>query len=618
MGYPLVEPADLTVRDSRVYLKTITGLQTVDVILRLINDAEIDPLVIGNRSSQGVPGIVEAARRGGVRILNPLGTSVLDNPALNTVLAATCEALLGEPLLLQSQTTYWLGDDDQKTHVLSNLNQLLIRNVNQASVQLDPLTMSDSERDNLLDNISLTPEAYIGQERINASVAPSLEDSGLAKTQISIRTFHVQSEGNFESMPGGLCLLTNLSDDTQEQTKTVSGSKDVWILSNDPVPAGSLSSSRFDASQYDAHNDSLPSRVAEAVFWMGRNSERVESTLRLLRNILQLLIDTDRSLEENLASPVMESLLKSVTAATSTLPGFIGKGAQKRLRQPDPELISLLQDTARVGSLPNSLQQLQLSASSISDRLSTDQLQVFRRLSDIQSTLTTLKLPIDFCSDEGALNQTVELLDELLLVVSANTGLQHENVTHSDDWLFTMLGKRVERDYQIAITVDTAISVDQENQRVLESLLFLFDSVMTYRSRYRIGLNNRLVLQLLLLDEINPRSLAYQFRRIQELINDLPGRRDANNTDRISRLVVSGLSRVRLAEPELLLDEQSDARQDLSMFLHMLQQIPNDMSDAVTSQYFTHSEKRHDLGRFKIAHTDALKAVDDASPRPQT
>jgi len=133
----------------------------------------------------------------------------------------------------------------------------------------------------------------------------------------------------------------------------------------------------------------------------------------------------------------------------------------------------------------------------VKDRLSSDQLRIFTRLSDLQTALSELRLAEGLCADKNALSKIIQLLDELL---------------NTDVWQFAMLGRRIERANQISATVNTVMSCERENQRVLESLLRLFDSVMTYRSRYRSGLDNRLVLQLLLLDEVNPRSLAYQFK----------------------------------------------------------------------------------------------------------
>ena len=620
LGYPLVETADLTVRDDHVFIKTITGLQMVDVIVRLIDDDEIDPLILGNRSNHGVPGIVEVARRGGVRILNPMGAGVLDNPAFNTVLDDICNSLLGEPLMLQSPPTYWLGDNDQLQHVMSNIDQLLFRQVDSLSELNDPLLMTDLEKQQLIDQINLTPSLYVAQERIDRSVAPGLLNAEFVQKQITIRTFHIAceqtSDDNYESMPGGLCLLDNISGGSRPPIESLTGCKDVWILSNQEVIEDTLLNAHIDATYFEPHEGALPSRVAENVFWLGRNSERVECTLRLLRNILQQLLDEDRSLDQSLASLSMQCLLRSLTIATGTTPGFTGKGGDKKLAQPGGELISLLQEMRRFGTLANSLQLWQNSASSVSDRLSSDQLRIFTRLSDLQAALSQLELNEDICTDNNALSNTIQLLDDLLITTVAGIGLEHENVTHTDVWLFAMLGRRIERAHQISATVNTVMSCERNDQRVLESLLRLFDSVMTYRSRYRSGLDNRLVLQLLLLDEVNPRSLAYQFKCIQELLEQIPGRRrTSGNLDPMNRLAVAGLSRVRLADPRDLLTEDTGARQNLNRFLEELQRLPASMADAITAQYFTHTEKRQDVGNFNTSLEEIAESFNDEAVR---
>ena len=626
LGYPLVEPADLTVRDNRVFIKTITGLQAVDVVLRLIEDSEMDPLVTGNSSNQGVPGIVEAARRGGVRVLNPMGAGVLDNPAFNSILEPLCETLLNETLLLQSPVTYWLGDSQQRSLAMAQTDAFIFSAIDTPTERLDTALMTEAQKTLLWNRIEQAPATFVAQERISGSVVPGLHDTGLIKSHVTVRTYLVNNGSGYEAMPGGLCLIDQARDDSATSSAIPNSgsnsgsnnspnaspdtSKDVWVLSDEPVFEDTLLSTRTDASAYEPNDGELPSRIAESVFWLGRNAERVESTLRLLRSILRQLLDKDRPLQDSLAAPAMRSLLRSLTAATGTQPGFIGRGGKKKIAQPGAELISLMQDGDRIGTLSNSLQLWQQSASAVSDRLSTDQLRVFNRLNEVQRTLGSLNLSPDFCSDESSLFRAIEVLDELLLITSACTGLEHENVTHSDTWLFMMLGRRIERAHKITVIVNSVMSVDKSNPQLLEVLLRLFDSVMTYRSRYRNGLDNRLVLQLLLLDEINPRSLAFQFKRIEELIMALPGRRVSNRSDPISRLAVAGLSRVRLADTGALLDEERDARQNLNKFLQALQNLPVSMADAVTTHYFTHAETRQELGNFRTPPAGVLTAVD--------
>jgi uncharacterized circularly permuted ATP-grasp superfamily protein/uncharacterized alpha-E superfamily protein len=615
LGYPLVEPADLSVRDNTVYLKTITGLQPVDVILRLIDDTELDPLVIGSANNHGVPGLVEAARRGGVRVLNPMGTGVLENPAFNSIMSQLCQALLNEPLQLPSQQTWWLGDSEQREAAMGRLDELQVRHIDAPGDVCTPAQMSEPERLQLLQSIELTPASFVAQQPCVLSAAPSLLGNELRERPFALRLLQVAAESDFYTMPGGLCLLDAERADQRHTLQDIPGSKDVWVLSDQPVQEDTLLRSRSDDVAYGMANGELPSRIAESEFWRGRHSERVESAVRLLRRVLQNLLDEDRAAAEVLATPAMQGLLRALTAATGTYPGFAGRGGKKKLAHPDRELTSLLQDTRRAGTLANALQQWQLSASSVGDRLSSEQLRVLNRLNDLQAGLASLALPKDLCEDAVALGQTLELLDELLLVMSANTGLEHENVTHGDVWMFTMLGRRIERAHQISVTVSAVMSVHRENPRLLEYLLRLFDSVMTYRARYQSGLDNRLVLQLLLLDEINPRSLAYQFKCIQELIADLPGRRVVSNGDPLNRLAVAGLSRVRLADPEQLLNTDKDVRQSLQKFLRVLQDLSASMTNAITAQYFTHTETRQQIGPANVVSVDSIRAEDMADSR---
>ena len=127
LGYPLVEGADLTVRDNRVFLKLLGGLQPVDVILRRLDDDFCDPLELRGDSSLGVPGLLQAVRAGQVAVANPLGSGVVETPALLPYLPALCRYLLGEELRLPSVPTWWCGEHTAQTHVLANLHRLVIK-----------------------------------------------------------------------------------------------------------------------------------------------------------------------------------------------------------------------------------------------------------------------------------------------------------------------------------------------------------------------------------------------------------------------------------------------------------------------------------------------------------
>src|SRR5207302_4463635 len=121
LGYTLVEGGDLTVRDSRVFLKLLGGLQPVDVILRRLDDDYCDPLELRGDSFLGVPGLVQAVRAGNVAVANTLGSGLTETPALLAYLPALCRRLLGEDLRQPSVRSWWCGDPLGRSHVIANL-----------------------------------------------------------------------------------------------------------------------------------------------------------------------------------------------------------------------------------------------------------------------------------------------------------------------------------------------------------------------------------------------------------------------------------------------------------------------------------------------------------------
>ncbi|NND89502.1 MAG: alpha-E domain-containing protein, partial [Granulosicoccus sp.] len=264
------------------------------------------------------------------------------------------------------------------------------------------------------------------------------------------------------------------------------------------------------------------------------------------------------------------------------------------------ELLSLLHDPDRVGTLPSSLNNLHNSATAVRDRVSDELLQVLNKLDDTCMGLVDNAYHSLFAEDSDVLEQISYQLDDTLMSLSAFAGLAHENFNHGDGWRFMMLGRRIERVAHTAVIIDTMLMHDREDTLLLETLLKLFDSSMTYRSRYRSQLDVRMVLQLLLLDEYNPRSLAFQLSEIEQTIKRLPGRRNLSQADALSRLVIGGLSRIRLADTSALLNANRNSRQNLGKFLSLLASMPNDMAEVLSATYFAHVEASQQLSDVAI------------------
>jgi len=384
------------------------------------------------------------------------------------------------------------------------------------------------------------PERFVAQERIDRSVVPVRDADGVRQRQLTVRLHAVKATSQSDTsvvMAGGLGLLDNDRGGRRQHFDDLDGSKDVWVLSQQE--------------------------------------------------------DSPEANQE--PSTTLVALLKATTAVTGASPGFAGRGAAQRLRRPDRELHALFNDADQVGSLANSLRQLDFSASAVRERISSDQLLVLNDLSAIGQDLE--KTPFGPARDTDVLETRALHLQSILGRVAALTGLLHENLTHGEGWHFMMLGRRVARANLGASALNRLLDNGLQDSQVLEAALQLFDSVMTYRSRYRSRVEPHFTIHLLVLDEANPRSLAFQFQRIDEFVAKLPG---AGQTYRpnnaLSRLAAAGLSRVRLAEASSLVDINRQQRQSLARFLGILESLPNELSVELSARYFTHVDQRSDFG----------------------
>ena len=285
-----MEGADLTVRDNRVYLKTLAGLEPVDMILRRLDDSFCDPLELRGDSLLGVPGLVQAVRSGTVAINNSLGSGLIETSAHMAFLPGLCRQLLGEELRMPSVATWWCGQEEPRRYVLEHLDHLVIK---PAFPRFDrnaefPQFMDAAAREKLRRRIEAQPEQYVAQERVALSTAPVRTDTGLAPRHVVLRVFAAWNGRSYTVMPGGLTRVSTEDTSLVVSMQLGGGSKDTWVLggfeevSEVPLPP------QVSIDAYRS-NGNLPSRVADNLFWLGRYAERVESGVRLVRALLPAL-----------------------------------------------------------------------------------------------------------------------------------------------------------------------------------------------------------------------------------------------------------------------------------------------------------------------------------------
>jgi len=578
-GFPLVEGADLTVRDNRVFLKTLAGLEPVDLILRRMDDGFCDPLELRGDSLLGIPGLVQAVRSGHVAVANALGSGLVESAALMPFLPALSRHLLGEKLGMPSVATWWCGDPQPRQYVLEHLEQVVIKpTFPRAGPGAEfPARMSASERENLARRIEAQPEQYVAQEQVALSTTPVRTDAGLAARHVVLRVFAAWNGHGYSVMPGGLTRVS-----TEDRSLVVSmqlggGSKDTWVLSAHEQ-AFALRAGPVPLSQPRGFGE-LPSRVADNLFWLGRYAERVEAGVRMARALLPGL-----SGEEDFGRTASIDTIVHLLAGLGFLPAELLHSSIGHQRwQVERLLGNMVFDPSRTSGIGWNLKHLRRVTWPLKERLSQDTWRVLQQLELNFSTAPP-------ASPEHRLVMAMNLLDQSIVTLSAFAGLLMENTTRGYGWRFLDIGRRLERALQMTEWLRVGIAqAPFENEPHLELLLQVADSSITYRTRYLTNMRTEHVLDLLLADEANPRSVAFQLATLLEHVQNLPDPSNGESTPHDYEVAGRLLSSVRLAQAEDLATRDADG--NMGALEELLGQIKTDLydvSNALTARYLSH------------------------------
>ena len=193
-------------RDRRVFLKTIDGLEQIDVILRRVDDSFCDPLELRGESLLGVPGLVDAIVAGNVRVANALGSGVIETAAIMPFLPGLCRHLLGEPLKLPSVATWWCGQEYALEWVLNHLDAVVVKPAF-PSRGMEPVFGSElpqTEKGKFAKQLRAHPHEYVAQEQVALSTAPVWENGCLNSRSVVLRTYVLNTGNGWLAFPGGL------------------------------------------------------------------------------------------------------------------------------------------------------------------------------------------------------------------------------------------------------------------------------------------------------------------------------------------------------------------------------------------------------------------------------
>ena len=495
LGLALVEGNDLTVRDGCVWLKTLSGLQRVHAILRRLDDDYCDPLELRSDSALGIPGLVDAVRRGNVLVANALGSNLLESSTLLGYLPNLAQKLLGEPLKMPSVATWWCGEPAALNEVIANVDRLVIKGAFPQQ-RVEPMFGEDLDergKKRVIAMVRSRPNDYVAQELVHLSQAPVWDRAHprLLPRSIGLRVFACATPNGYVVMPGGLTRVASGADARVISMQRGGSSKDTWVLASGPVSSFSLLRRSIQEQDLVRAGTNLSSRGVENLFWFGRYCERSEASARLLRVALGRFGDNVPGDDDERARPVMLELLRRA----GMLPGGGSAPSDKEL---SAALRAAITDDAQPGLAAN-LRQLMRVASNLRERLSLDNWRALNRLT--QSVTQRRGRKVAFS----------DLLTELDLAIAGFTALSGyalDGMTRDPGWRFLSVGRRLERLQWLCTTLKLTVTGPAEMD--LTWLLRLADSIITYRARYMARPEWLPVLDLLIRDEANPRSIAFQ------------------------------------------------------------------------------------------------------------
>jgi uncharacterized circularly permuted ATP-grasp superfamily protein/uncharacterized alpha-E superfamily protein len=569
LGYPLVVGSDLTVRGGRVWARTLGRLEPVDVILRRVDASYADPLELRPDSQLGVPGLLEAARRGTVSIVNGIGSGAIENRGLLPFLPGLCRALLDQPLLVPSVPTWWCGDPVSRSHVRSQLEHLVVKPIDRAKSPVIGVAgqLSRAERDELTARIEAEPHAWVAQERQDLSTAPTVTPAGLEPRPVVLRSFAVAQGGGYRVLTGGLTRVGPGRVGPGRDRVVVSNeagalAKDVWVLDGSARPV--IASFGAEGPPPARMVAPITPRAAGDQFWLGRYAERAEDTVRLLRAVRDRAEDQTH-LTRGTEREAVQVLLQALTAVTTTWPGFAGPAGQDRRIAPQAELLSLTVDRDRPGTIAYAVHHLTEVAAGVREQLSLDTWLVLgglerelRRLGPSRPGAPSASAGAETASAQATSAQDWALpsvLNRVLEGLLALTGLTAESLVRDAGWLFMDAGRRLERAIHVVALLRATVVQERAGEvdaLVVETVLGATESIVTFRRRNPARAGVASLLDLVLTDRENPRSVAYQVDRLQEDLTALGDVLDGSGAESVRDGLLAIVAQIRQADAAAL------------------------------------------------------------------
>ena len=617
LGLTLVEGHDLTVRDEHVYLRTLRGLEPVHVLIKRVDDEFLDPLELRPDSSLGIPGLLQAVRAGNVVVANTPGSAFLESPALLGFLPALSQKLLDEALHLPGVDSWWCGERAALASVLPQIEHMVIKPTYAKSKLHGTFeatlgrSLTQAQRDEWVGRITRQPERYTLQAYAPLSQMPTWKNAkeGIVPRSVMLRVFAMRDSTGFgpaawRVLPGGLARLTG-ADVNIASMQRGGSSADVWVQTHADVDRSSLLPKYNSAASFKHRERMVTSRSGENLYWLGRYTERSENMVRLVRLCFEAL-NSETPASQNLWA-WLQQMAQREGLVPEGLPATHNTGDTKttaymasRRRVFELALIAGLNNGKHSTSVGYNLSALQQAASSLRERLSTE---LWNAIVNCVSQFNT------DCAHAGTPGkfsavQAMQALDTASAALAGITGGQTDRMTRDNGWQLLSIGRHVERLGFLSSALDLAVELGvfetttdeadtaQDNTSHFAALLSLFDSTITFHAQYPQSRELAPLINLLLQDDENPRSLAWVARtlrgRLSKLANTPMGQADA------LALLVPDLQHTDLVV--LCTPDHKGVYANLRACLTHCTEAAWQVSDAISAHYFNHTDDADSVG----------------------
>ena len=576
LGYTMVEGGDLAVRNDAVFLKTLSGLVPVDIVLTRGAESGLDPLELGGYSAHGVPGLLNAMRSGNVTVTNTPGCGIVGAPVFMAFLPRLCRRLLGEPLKMPSISTWWCGEADSLAYVMNRFDHLVVKPAFQKSGG-EEIIVSDltaEKREKLVARLRANPCFWVAQEKVARSAVPVWSASGIRCGHAAVRAFLVEDEEQWHLMPGGLIRVAPDTGPMQLSIAAGEGSKDLWVIADGKVDPVTLLNPQDQPTELRRTSALFPSRVADNLFWLGRSLDCCDFLARLIRALAERLAD-----EGNVDMIEVRFLARALSEFGQLEPGFVVDGLESQLPSLTEALPDAVYDAGEFGGLARVVNELTRLASLVRDWISPD---TWHRIN-----VTAEKFRTSSEKEWRDITDVVSSANSLVGDIASVSGLVFDGMNRGPSWRFLELGRCIERANSTArLLLSAEWKRGPTSPTLLKTLIEVLDVRMTYRFRYRENFHRNAVLDLTITDETNPRSLAFQLDRIVSHVDRLPGFEARPLRSDEMRIVMQAAHAVRMLTSDDLAASHPKA---VIAALKIVDDSMTQLSNVLTRKYLVHS-----------------------------